>query len=234
MLSARGRRAASARARGAAPGANDASPRQREARRGDPADGWSPRPPRRRGAAGRPDGRARAAPPARPSRPRSSGSRPALSRVLGLVREMVAVVLLRRRRADQRVHRRVPDPEPGARARRRRGALLRVRPGLQRPAREGRAPARLARRLEPLLADAARADRADGALHPRRAVGDRPLRQPGQRPRRSRSGSRASSSRSSRCSASPGSSSGSSTATTTSPCRRSRRCSGTSRSSSGS
>ena len=45
------------------------------------------------------------------------------------------------------------------------------------------------------------------------------------------SASRASSSRSSRCSASPGSSSGSSTPTTTSPSRRSRRSSGTSRSS---
>ena len=51
-------------------------------------------------------------------------------------------VLLRRRRADQRLHRRVPGPEPGPRARRRRGALVRVRPGLQRAAREGRAQAR--------------------------------------------------------------------------------------------
>ena len=59
-------------------------------------------------------------------------------------------------RADQRVHGRVPDPEPRARARRRRGALGRVRPRLQRAAREGGAEARLARRLDALLADAAR------------------------------------------------------------------------------
>ena len=111
------------------------------------------------------------------------GSRPALSRVLGLVREMVASYYFGVARADQRVHGRVPGPEPRAGARRRRRALVGVRAGLQRPAREGRATARLARRVEPLLADAARPDGADGALHPGRAVGDRPLRQPGQRPR---------------------------------------------------
>ena len=49
---------------------------------------------------------------------------------------------------DQRVHGRVPDAEPRSRARRRRRALLRVRPGLQRAAREGGAQARLAGRLD--------------------------------------------------------------------------------------
>ena len=105
-------------------------------------------------------------------------------------------------------------------------------PGLQRPAREGRAQARVARRVEPPLADAARPRRADGALHPGRAAPD--AAGSTRRTRRSSSASRGCSSRSSRCSAPPGSSSGSSTATTSSRSRRSRRSPGTSRSSSAS
>ena len=81
-----------------------------------------------------------------------------LSRVLGLVREVVASYYFGAAGQDQRLHGRVPDPEPRPRARRRRRALVGVRPRLQRAAREGRAEARLAGRLEPLLADAARAD----------------------------------------------------------------------------
>ena len=87
-----------------------------------------------------------------PARRRSSAPRPALSRVLGLVREMVAAYYFGAAGRDQRVHGRVPDPEPRAGARRRRRALGRVRPGLQRAAREGRAGARLARRVDDLLA----------------------------------------------------------------------------------
>ena len=142
-------------------------------------------------------------------------------------------VLLRRERQDQRVHGRVPDPEPLSGARRGRRAVVVVRPGLHRPPREGQ-EARLACCVDALLADAARPDGPDGDLHPRRAVGDRHLRRIRGTTRRSRSASPACSSRSSRCSVSPGSSSGSSTATTISPSPRSRRCSGTSRSSSGS
>jgi len=114
------------------------------------------------------------------------------------------------------------------------GALLGVRPGLQRPAREGRSETCLARRLEPLLADAPRADRPDGALRPRRTVGDRALRQPRQRPRPSPIGPLAcplpdrDAARGVRDRGRDPE-----TVTTTSPCRRSRRCSGTSRSSSG-
>ena len=142
-----------------------------------------------------------------------------LSRVLGLVREIVAALLLRHRRRDQRVRGRVPDPEHGARARRRRRAVVRVRPRLQRAAREGRAQARLARRVEPVLARAARARRPDGAVHPHRAVVMRRvrLRRPRRRPLARALPDRRAARRS------PGSSSGSSTATTTSPFRRSRR-----------
>ena len=92
------------------------------------------------------------------------------------------LVLLRRLGPDQRVHGRVPDPEPRAGAGRGRRAVFVVRPGLQRSAREGRAPPRLAGRVEPLLADAPRAHRPDRDLHPDRAVGRRHLRQSGQRP----------------------------------------------------
>ena len=78
--------------------------------------------------------------------------------------------LLRRPRADQRLHGRVPDPEPDPRARRRRRALVRVRPRLQRAAREGGEGARLAGRLDHLLALPPRRRRRHGALHPRRAA----------------------------------------------------------------
>ena len=108
-------------------------------------------------------------------------SPPALSRVLGLVREVVASYYFGAARQDQRVHGRVPDPEPRSRARRGRRALVGVRPRLQRPAGEGRAKRAWRVASTPLLADAARADGADGDLHPRRAVGDRHLRQPGAR-----------------------------------------------------
>ena len=90
-------------------------------------------------------------------------------------------LLLRRGRADQRLHGRLSGTEPHSRPRRRRGPLVGVRPRLQRPAGAWGAQARLARRLEPLLADAARPDGVDGALRSRRAVGDRSVRQP--RPR---------------------------------------------------
>ena len=78
--------------------------------------------------------------------------------------------LLRRPGLDQRVHGRVPDPEPRPLARRRRGALVGVRPGLQRAAREAREGPSVAGRLD---APAARPDgprRADRALHPARAL----------------------------------------------------------------
>ncbi len=127
--------------------------------------------------AGRPDAHRAAAPPRRRGthllvrhrplagdRPRPRGRR---------------VLLLRCARPDQCVHRRVSVPEPRPRAARRRRALLGVRPRLQRADREGRAQASVARRLEPLLADAARADRAQRVLHPDRAVDRPPLRRAG-------------------------------------------------------
>ena len=72
--------------------------------------------------------------------------------------------LLRRARHDQRLHGRLPDPEPRPRARRRRRALLRLRARLQRAAREGREGARLARRVDRLLALPARSSAAITAL----------------------------------------------------------------------
>ena len=80
--------------------------------------------------------------------------------------------LLRRQRPGERVQHRVPRPEHDPRARRGRRALVGLRAGLQRPAREGRAQARLARRLVALLADPARPRRPERALHPARAVAD--------------------------------------------------------------
>src|SRR2546423_5744983 len=80
-------------------------------------------------------------------------------------------LLLRRHRPDQRVHDRVPDPEPRPLAARGRGALVRVRPRLQRAARARGPQACLASRLQPFLADAARADGPDGALRARGALG---------------------------------------------------------------
>ena len=87
---------------------------------------------------------------------------------------------------DQRLHGRDPDPESRPCARRRRRALGRLRPGLQRPAREGRAGARVARRVDALLADAARARRRDRRLHPARAAAHEAVRRSGRRlrPRR--------------------------------------------------
>ena len=85
-------------------------------------------------------------------------------------------LLLRRHRAHQRVHGRDPDPERRPRAPRRRRALGCVRPGVQRPAREGRATARLARRVDALLADAPRPRRRHRGLHPARAAAHAPVR----------------------------------------------------------
>jgi hypothetical protein len=84
-------------------------------------------------------------------------------------------LLLRRGRQDQRVHGRVPDPEPRPGARGRCGAVVRLRPGLQRAAREGRACPRLARCLQPVLAHAARPQRCHGAVCAGRAAPDRAL-----------------------------------------------------------
>ena len=67
-------------------------------------------------------------------------------------------------RADQRVHGRDPDPEPRSRAGRRRRALGCVRARLQRAARARREAARLAGRLDALLAHAARASSGVTAL----------------------------------------------------------------------
>src|SRR5438105_13257852 len=82
----------------------------------------------------------------------------------------------------QRVHRRLPGAEALPRPRRRRRPLGRVRSGVQRAAREGRPKARVARRVEPLLADAPRPQRADRDLRAGRALGDRGLRQSRPRP----------------------------------------------------
>ena len=84
--------------------------------------------------------------------------------------------LLRRRGLDQHVHGRVPAPEPAPLARRRRGALGRVRPRLQRAAREGEGAARLAGRLHALLARAARPRRHHRALHAPRALAHEAVR----------------------------------------------------------
>src|SRR5262245_18662546 len=60
-------------------------------------------------------------------------------------------LLLRRDREDQRLHGRLADPVARARVRRRRGALGRVRPRLQRARREGRQGEGVAGRLLNLL-----------------------------------------------------------------------------------
>ena len=91
--------------------------------------------------------------------------------------------LLRRARPDQRLHRRLPDPEPRPRARRGRRALVRVRAGLQRAAREGGEGACVAGRVDRVLALPPRRRRDHRPLHPRRA-GPHPaahgrLRRPG-------------------------------------------------------
>ena len=75
-----------------------------------------------------------------PARPRSSPSRPLdLGSSGSSARSYPAV--LRRRRRDQRLHRRVPRSEPRAFARRRPGAVVLGRPRLQRAPRARRAPA---------------------------------------------------------------------------------------------
>ena len=238
LCSRRGRRPARPRAARPVQGAQRAPPGARRARLGDRVGALllGRRDDARRGHPAR---RRRspmpAAAPARasPARPSIFSFATGLSRVLGLVREVVASYYFGAAGRDQRVHGRLPVPEPRPGARRRRRALLGVRPRLQRADREGRAQARLAGRLEPLLADAARPDRAQRALHPVAPWIVAPLRRPGrQRGPRGRALARALPDRRS-CSASRGSSSGSSTPTTTSPCRRSRRSSGTSRSSPG-
>ena len=99
--------------------------------------------------------------------------------------------LLRRRGRDQRLHGRVPGTEPRARSRRRPGAQLGVRAGVQRAARERRESAGLARRLEPLLPLRARADGSHRALHAARTVDHASVRLRGRAARISSSGSRA-------------------------------------------
>ncbi len=84
--------------------------------------------------------------------------------------------LLRRRGLDQHLHGRVPAAEPAPVARRRRRALGRVRPRLQRAAREGKGDACLACRVDALLARAARPRRHHRALHPARAVAHEAVR----------------------------------------------------------
>ena len=138
--------------------------------------------------------------PTPPERLRRAGPAPATARpldadLLGRDRSLPCArsrardgrrLLLRHQRQDQRVHGRVPDPEPRACAPRRRRPLGCVRSGLQRPAREGRPQARLAGGLDDLLARSARARRPHRALHPHRAAPDPALRRPRRRlrPRR--------------------------------------------------
>ena len=110
-----------------------------------------------------------------------------ISRVLGLVREIVAAYYFGAAGQDQRLHGRLPGAEPLPLAGRRRCSLVGLRPRLQRAAREGRSEARLACRLQPLLADAARPRRAHGTLDRVCAACDQTLRRPR---RRLRSGGR--------------------------------------------
>ncbi len=90
--------------------------------------------------------------------------------------------LLRRPRLDQCLHGCLPDPEPRPSARRRRRPVVCVRARLQRVAREGRAGAGVARRVDRLLALPAAGQRADRSLHPRGpgadATAHRRLRRP--------------------------------------------------------
>ena len=75
------------------------------------------------------------------------------SRLVGMLREAAtAWIFTRAGRGDQRLHRRVPDPQPDPLAGRRRGARRGLRADLQRAADEGRARARLARGLDRLVA----------------------------------------------------------------------------------
>ena len=91
---------------------------------------------------------------------------------------------LRGRGRHQRVHRRVPAPQPRALARGGLGPQRCVRARFQRAAREGAARASLARGLDPLLARVARARRADRPPHALRTADHAHLR--AGRPRRSR------------------------------------------------
>ena len=90
--------------------------------------------------------------------------------------------LLRRAGPDQRLHRRVPDPESRPGARRRRSVVVRVRARLQRIAGKGGEGKGLARRLDRLLALPAGRRRADRPLHPRRPGADAAAHQRLRRP----------------------------------------------------
>ena len=126
----------------------------------------------------------------------------AVSRIVGLVREIAQAAVFGISGPVNAFEIAFLIPNTVRVARRRLGSLGGVRPGLQRPAREGRAKARLAGRVVALLADAARPRRRDRAVHRDRAVGDGDLRlRPGRQVRRrSPPASRASSSRSCSCS----------------------------------
>ena len=99
-----------------------------------------------------------------------------LSRVIGLVREIAQAAVFGINGPVNAFEIAFLHPEHGAVARRRLGSLGGVRSCLQRPAREGRAQARVAGRLVGVLADAARPGRPDGAVRRHRAVGDGDLR----------------------------------------------------------
>ena len=90
-------------------------------------------------------------------------------------------VLLRFRRADQRLHGRVSDPESDPGARRRRGVVVGIRPRVHGAAREGRPQEGMARSLERVLAHGARARCADRPVHADRSARDRAVREPGRR-----------------------------------------------------
>ncbi len=110
--------------------------------------------------------------PAARATPRSSPVLTGLSRVAGLVREIVAAALLRHAAGRVGLHARLPGPEPDPRARRRRRALLGLRARLLRAA-GAEAPARGdPRRERARRAAAARPHGRDAAVHPRRAVAD--------------------------------------------------------------
>ena len=83
--------------------------------------------------------------------------------------------LFRHQRRRLGVHARVPDPEPDPRAGGRRGALQRLRPGLQRAAGEQEEARGLSTRQRARRAAAGRADADHARLHPDRAGGSIPL-----------------------------------------------------------
>ena len=155
------------------------------------------------------------------------------SRLVGLIREIIAASYFGVGPADVGVHDRLPDPQPRPQPVRRRGAAGGVRPGLHRAARGGQQTRGVPPGFDVDPADHRRARCDHRPVHPRRAVADpdarprastgdpgpdrRPLPAPLPDPGAAR-GHRASSS-------------ASSTATTASRSSRSRRSSGTSRSS---